>query len=78
MRIHLDTQIHPDTLLQWLQRQVALYDGVRIHDMGLSFKNGLALAAIVQRYRPDLIDFGLLNKDDATRINKLKILHKMS
>ncbi|XP_023314724.1 F-actin-monooxygenase Mical isoform X3 [Trichogramma pretiosum] len=66
-----DSQVHPDTLLHWLQRQVALYDGVRIHDMGVSFKSGLALAAIVNRYRPDLLDFHALKKDDQVANNQL-------
>lgn len=67
----VDSQVHPDTLLHWLQRQVALYDGVRIHDMGESFKSGLAIAAIINRYRPDLIDFHALKKDDNIANNQL-------
>lgn len=66
-----DSQVHPDTLLHWLQRQVALYDGVRIQDMGVSFKSGLAIAAIIHRYRPDLIDYHSLKKDDPTTNNQI-------
>ncbi|KAJ8665000.1 hypothetical protein QAD02_006662 [Eretmocerus hayati] len=66
-----DSQVHPETLLHWLQRQVALYDGVRIHDMGASFKSGLAIAAIINRYRPDLVDFHALKKDDPAQLNQL-------
>ncbi|XP_058793152.1 F-actin-monooxygenase Mical [Phymastichus coffea] len=66
-----DSQVHPDTLLHWLQRQVALYDGVRIHDMGESFKSGLAISAIIHRYRPDLIDYHALKKDDHVVNNQL-------
>ena len=66
-----DTQVHPDTLLQWLRRQVALYDDVHIEDMGASFKDGLAICAIIHRYRPDLIDFGLLTPENVEKNNQL-------
>ncbi|XP_060832071.1 F-actin-monooxygenase Mical isoform X2 [Bombus pascuorum] len=66
-----DSQVHPDTLLRWLQKQVALYDSVQIKDMGASFKNGLAICAIIHRYRPNLIDFHNLNPDDAITNNQL-------
>ncbi|XP_043586069.1 F-actin-monooxygenase Mical isoform X4 [Bombus pyrosoma] len=66
-----DSQVHPDTLLRWLQKQVALYDSVQIKDMGASFKNGLAICAIIHRYRPNLIDFHNLNPDDAVTNNQL-------
>jgi CAMSAP CH domain len=29
-----------------------------------SFQSGLALCAIINRYRPDLIDFGAIDKND--------------
>ncbi|XP_043519148.1 F-actin-monooxygenase Mical isoform X2 [Frieseomelitta varia] len=66
-----DSQVHPDTLLRWLQKQVAVYDSVQIKDMGASFKNGLAICAIIHRYRPNLIDFHSLNPDDAVTNNQL-------
>jgi len=66
-----DTQVHPDTLLRWLQKQVALYDKIHIEDMGASFKDGLAICAIIHRYRPDLIDFYSLNAKDAMKNNQL-------
>ncbi|XP_074115699.1 molecule interacting with CasL isoform X3 [Cotesia typhae] len=66
-----DTQIHPDTLLHWLQKQVALYDTVKITDMTSSFKDGMAICAIVHRYRPDLIDFNSLKSDDVEKNNQL-------
>ncbi|XP_071876598.1 molecule interacting with CasL isoform X2 [Bombus fervidus] len=66
-----DSQVHPDMLLRWLQKQVALYDSVQIKDMGASFKNGLAICAIIHRYRPNLIDFHNLNPDDAVTNNQL-------
>ncbi|XP_076170357.1 molecule interacting with CasL isoform X3 [Ptiloglossa arizonensis] len=66
-----ESQVHPDMLLRWLQRQVALYDSVQIEDMGASFKNGLAICAIIHRYRPDLIDFHNLQSEDIAKNNQL-------
>uniref|UniRef100_T1JBG6 Glucose-6-phosphate 1-dehydrogenase n=1 Tax=Strigamia maritima TaxID=126957 RepID=T1JBG6_STRMM len=63
--------IHPDTLLHWCQKQVALYDDLQIENMSTSWKSGLALCAIIHRYRPDLIDFHSLNKDLVAQNNDL-------
>lgn len=67
----IDTQIHPDTLLDWLKRQVALYDTVHINDISTSFKSGLAVCAIIHRYRPDLLDFHALKEEDVVQNNQL-------
>lgn len=69
--LRVETQIHPDTLLRWLQKQVALYDKVHIEDMGTSFKDGLAICAIIHRYRPDLINFYSLNTEDVVKNNQV-------
>ncbi|KAI4497933.1 hypothetical protein M0802_007049 [Mischocyttarus mexicanus] len=69
--LRADSQVHPDVLLRWLQKQVALYEGIHIEDMGASFKSGLAICAIIHRYRPDLIDFYSLQTAEATTNNQL-------
>lgn len=69
--MRIDAQVHPDTLLRWLQKQVAMYDKIHIEDMGASFKDGLAICAIIHRYRPDLIDFYNLNAEDVVKNNQL-------
>lgn len=66
-----DTQVHPDTLLHWLKKQVTLYDAVRLTDMSSSFKDGLALCAIIHRYRPDLLDFHSLQPQNIAQNNQL-------
>ncbi|XP_032669621.1 F-actin-monooxygenase Mical isoform X2 [Odontomachus brunneus] len=71
LRIDAQTQVHPDTLLRWLQKQVAMYDKIHVEDMGASFKDGLAICAIIHRYRPDLIDFYNLNAEDLVKNNQL-------
>lgn len=62
--------IHPDALLSWCQRQVALYSKIKIENMTSSWKNGLALCAILHRYRPDLIDLDELSAADVAANNQ--------
>ncbi|XP_067012830.2 uncharacterized protein Mical isoform X2 [Anabrus simplex] len=66
-----DSQVHPDTLLTWLKKQVALYDNIYVENMTESFKNGLVLCAIIHRYRPDLLDFHSLKPEDVAKNNQL-------
>lgn len=66
-----ETQVHPDTLLHWLKKQVTLYDTVCVKDMSSSFKDGLALCAIIHRYRPDLVDFPSLQPQNVAANNQL-------
>ncbi|XP_054481007.1 protein-methionine sulfoxide oxidase mical3a-like [Anoplopoma fimbria] len=47
-------------LLTWCQEQTRGYRGVAVSDLTTSWKNGLALCALIHRYRPDLIDFDSL------------------
>lgn len=65
-----ESQVHPDILLFWLKQQVTLYDTVHITDLTSSFKDGLALCAIIHRYRPDLIDFHSLKPDETVQNNQ--------
>ena len=65
-----ESHVNPGTLLTWLQKQVENYD-LAITDMTTSFQNGLALCAIIHRYRPDLIDFAALDPSDLTLNNQL-------
>lgn len=63
--------IHPDTLLNWCQKQVALNEKIKIQDFTSSWKNGLALCAILHRYRPDLIDITALDPENVAKNNQL-------
>ncbi|XP_046889345.1 protein-methionine sulfoxide oxidase mical3a isoform X4 [Hypomesus transpacificus] len=58
-------------LLNWCQRQTDGYRSVSVTDLTMSWKSGLALCALIHRYRPDLIDFDSLAERDQERNNQL-------
>uniref|UniRef100_A0A8B9KT01 F-actin monooxygenase n=1 Tax=Astyanax mexicanus TaxID=7994 RepID=A0A8B9KT01_ASTMX len=58
-------------LLNWCQRQTEGYRGVSVSDLTTSWKSGLALCALIHRYRPDLIDFESLDEKDVEKNNQL-------
>ncbi|KAF6084494.1 microtubule associated monooxygenase, calponin and LIM domain containing 3 [Phyllostomus discolor] len=58
-------------LLSWCQRQTEGYAGVSVTDLTVSWKSGLALCALLHRYRPDLIDFDSLEEQNVEKNNQL-------
>ncbi|KAM4734471.1 protein-methionine sulfoxide oxidase mical3a isoform 34-T37 [Anableps anableps] len=58
-------------LLNWCQRQTDGYRNVSVTDLTMSWKSGLALCALIHRYRPDLIDFDCLDEENHERNNQL-------
>ncbi|XP_078076429.1 protein-methionine sulfoxide oxidase mical3a-like isoform X3 [Mustelus asterias] len=58
-------------LLVWCQKQTQGYKNVNVIDLTTSWKSGLALSAIIHRYRPDLIDFDQLNEKDVESNNQM-------
>ncbi|XP_037993060.1 F-actin-monooxygenase MICAL2 isoform X5 [Motacilla alba alba] len=66
-----ESDIRPNKLLTWCQKQTEGYRNVDVTDLSTSWKSGLALCAIIHRFRPDLIDFEALNEEDAVRNNQL-------
>ncbi|XP_040201288.1 F-actin-monooxygenase MICAL3 isoform X14 [Rana temporaria] len=58
-------------LLGWCQKQTEGYAGVNVTDLTMSWKSGLALCAIIHRYRPELIDFDSLDERDVEKNNQL-------
>eukprot|EP00092_Neocalanus_flemingeri_P024414 GFUD01026470.1.p1 GENE.GFUD01026470.1~~GFUD01026470.1.p1 ORF type:complete len:1877 (-),score=478.06 GFUD01026470.1:313-5943(-) len=65
-----ESHVNPGTLLTWLQKQIENYE-LEINDMTTSFQNGMAISAIIHRYRPDLIDFASLHPEDIALNNQL-------
>ncbi|XP_067246177.1 protein-methionine sulfoxide oxidase mical3a isoform X33 [Chanodichthys erythropterus] len=63
--------VRSSKLLNWCQRQTEGYRGVSVSDLTTSWKSGLALCALIHRYRPDLIDFDSLDEKDVEKNNQL-------
>ncbi|KAM8938736.1 F-actin-monooxygenase MICAL2 [Pelodytes ibericus] len=66
-----ESDIRPNKLLTWCQKQTEGYRNVSVTDLTKSWKSGLALCAIIHRFRPELVDFGSLNEEDAVGNNQL-------
>uniref|UniRef100_A0A8C2GDS9 F-actin monooxygenase n=1 Tax=Cyprinus carpio TaxID=7962 RepID=A0A8C2GDS9_CYPCA len=52
-------------LLSWCQEQTLSYMNVCVTDFTTSWRSGLALCALIHRFRPDLIDFASLEESEA-------------
>ncbi|KAM9817672.1 F-actin-monooxygenase MICAL2 [Neosynchiropus ocellatus] len=59
-----ESEVRPTRLLTWCQRQLEGYKNVTVSDLTLSWKSGLALCALIHRFKPQLIDFDSLSEDD--------------
>ncbi|CAJ1054454.1 protein-methionine sulfoxide oxidase mical3a-like isoform X2 [Xyrichtys novacula] len=60
-----------NNLLSWCQEVTRGYHGVSVTDLTSSWKSGLALCALIHRYRPDLIDFDSLDESSVEENTRL-------
>ncbi|XP_057408274.1 F-actin-monooxygenase MICAL2 isoform X6 [Balaenoptera acutorostrata] len=66
-----ESDLRPSKLLTWCQQQTKGYQHVNVTDLTTSWQSGLALCAIIHRFRPELINFDSLNEDDTVENNQL-------
>ncbi|XP_029991782.1 LOW QUALITY PROTEIN: protein-methionine sulfoxide oxidase mical2b-like [Sphaeramia orbicularis] len=66
-----ESEVRPGRLLTWCQKQTQGYRGVDVTNLTSSWRNGLALCALIHRQRPELIDFDSLNEEDVAGNNQL-------
>ncbi|GFY42250.1 MICAL-like protein 1 [Trichonephila inaurata madagascariensis] len=57
----------------WCRRVTDGYRNVRVNDMSSSWKDGLAFCALIHHFRPELIDFESLSKENMLYNNALRI-----
>uniref|UniRef100_A0A7N6BQS5 F-actin monooxygenase n=1 Tax=Anabas testudineus TaxID=64144 RepID=A0A7N6BQS5_ANATE len=66
-----ESEVRPGRLLTWCQKQTQGYRGVHVTNLTSSWKNGLALCALIHHHRPRLIDYDSLNEEDVAGNNQL-------
>ncbi|XP_028390963.1 smoothelin-like protein 2 isoform X2 [Dendronephthya gigantea] len=54
-------------VLQWCKEQTEEYEGVNITNFSASFADGLAMAALIHKFNPDLFDYNSLKPGDRER-----------
>ncbi|XP_069732050.1 F-actin-monooxygenase MICAL1 isoform X1 [Phaenicophaeus curvirostris] len=62
-----------EELLSWCQASTAGYRGVAVTDFTTSWTSGLALCALVHRFRPDLLDFDSVDPQDPIQTHQMML-----
>ncbi|KAM6333453.1 F-actin-monooxygenase MICAL1 [Alca torda] len=60
-----------EELLRWCQASTAGFRGVAVADFTRSWTSGLALCALVHRFRPDLVDLDSVDLQDPIRTHQM-------
>ncbi|XP_007908410.2 F-actin-monooxygenase MICAL2 [Callorhinchus milii] len=66
-----DTLGDVEQLLSWCKEQIEGYGNVKVVDLTTSWRNGLALCALLHKFRPNLIDFESLKETNVAENNQL-------
>ncbi|XP_060932409.1 F-actin-monooxygenase mical2b [Limanda limanda] len=66
-----ESEVRPGRLLTWCQKQTQGYRGVDVTNLTSSWRDGLALCALIHHQRPELIDYESLNDEDVAGNNQL-------
>uniref|UniRef100_A0A8C7KJP6 F-actin monooxygenase n=1 Tax=Oncorhynchus kisutch TaxID=8019 RepID=A0A8C7KJP6_ONCKI len=65
LSVCVESEIRPGKLLTWCQKQTEGYRNVSVTDLTTSWQSGLALCALIHRFRSHLIEFDSLNEEDS-------------
>lgn len=65
--------VDTDVLINWVKNQLKNHEDIEITDMTSIFHTGKALCAIVNRYRPDLLDYSTIVNNKPSENNHLVI-----
>nr|XP_060629186.1 F-actin-monooxygenase MICAL1 [Anolis sagrei ordinatus] len=71
--VYKDANRAYEELLSWCQVSTAKYPRIKVEDFTHSWKNGLALCTLIHHFRPDLLDFTLLDQNDPIGNNQLAL-----
>ncbi|XP_063045342.1 F-actin-monooxygenase mical2b isoform X2 [Engraulis encrasicolus] len=62
-----ESEVRPGRLQTWCHRQTDGYRGVTVSDLTSCWASGMALCALIHRFRPQLIDYDSLNEEDCAQ-----------
>ncbi|XP_059469420.1 F-actin-monooxygenase Mical isoform X2 [Neocloeon triangulifer] len=61
-----EVEVPNEILYLWIRRQLSIFENITVsEDLAGSFRDGMALCAVLHRYRPQLVDIAALQQEDA-------------